>query len=302
MNNIRFKGIMPALITPFHEDGKIKAATVTKLMEMQLSNGVQGFYICGSTGEGPVISATARMEMAEAVVGTIGGRGVVIDHIGSPNIDETISLAKHATKIGVDAISSLAPNFYYNFTDNEIVDYYKAIAEATDKPMIVYATNLLKSPDITGLVARLMEIPTVIGVKFTRMNYFEMRKIKELNGGNINVINGPDEMLICGLVMGADAGIGSTYNLMPRWFSNLYSAYVQGNITAAQEYQYKIDRVISVLLKHGTNGVINSIKCALEMMGYDIGYAAFPTKRYTQEEKDRLKIDLEAAGFAFEQE
>lgn len=297
MKNVLFKGIMPALVTPFSEEGRIKDKTVRKLMDMQLSQGVQGFYICGSTGEGPVIAAKTRMDMAETVMEAINGRGVVIDHIGSANIQETFDLAKHAERVGVDAISSVAPNFYFNYTEDEIVDYYRRISDTTDKPMIVYATDMIKSPDITRLIGKLIRIPSVIGVKFTRKNYYEMRKIKELNGGDINVINGPDETLICGLAMGADAGIGSTYNLMPGWFCSLYKNFISGNIQAAREYQYKIDKVISVLLKYGTNGVINSVKCALELMGYDIGYAAFPAKRFSPSEKESLKAELTAAGY-----
>jgi len=297
MDNIKFKGVMPALITPFDESGKLKQDTVRKLMDMELSKGVNGFYICGNTGEGPVISAETRMNMAEVAMDNIKGRGVIIDHIAAADMHEAVRLAKHAGNIGVDAISSIAPTFFYNYTDDELVDYYKAIADATDKPLVVYATNLMKSPDITELIKRLMEIPTVIGLKYTRMNYYEMRKIKELNGGNINVINGPDEMLICGLVMGADAGIGSTYNLMPDWFSSLYNNFTSGNIDAARADQYKINKVITVLLKYGVNGVINSIKCAFEMMGYDMGYAAFPANRFTQAEMESFKSDLLTSGY-----
>lgn len=297
MENIKFKGIMPALITPFDENGKLKQDTVRRLIDMEISERVDGFYICGHTGEGPVISSETRMNMAEVVMDHVKGRGVVINHIAAADVQEAVNLAKHSERIGVDAISSVAPTFFYNYTDDELVDYYKAIAGVTDRPLIVYATNLMKSPDITELMRRLMKIPTVIGLKYTRMNYYEMRKIKELNGGDINVINGPDEMLICGLVMGADAGIGSTYNLMPGWFSELYENFSKGNIDAARECQYRINRVLSVLLKYGVNGVINSIKCVFEMMGYDMGYAAFPAKRFTQDEREGLKTDLTASGF-----
>lgn len=298
MDNIRFRGVMPALVTPFDDGGRIKCETVRRLMDMQLSNGVSGFYICGNTGEGPVLSAKTRMDMAETVMEHIKGRGAVIDHIGASNIQDTLALARHAARAGVDAISSVAPTFFYNYTDDEIVDYYKAIADVTDTPMIVYATGLMRSPDITRLIARLMKIPGVVGVKFTRTNYFEMRKIKELNGGNINVINGPDETLLCGLVMGADAGIGSTYNIMPAWFARLYRSFVDGDYDTAREYQYRIDGVIDVLLRYGVNGVINSTKCTLELMGFDVGQAAFPAKRFSASEREALKADLAAAGLA----
>ena len=299
MSNIKFTGIMPALITPFNEDGSIKVESVQNLMDWQLSKGVNGFYICGSTGEGPVLNTKTRMEMGEVTVEHIRERGVIIDHVGAPCIEDTIALIKHATQTGVNAISSLAPTFFFNYTDDELVNYYKTISSYTDLPVLVYATRLVKSPDIVKLLTRLMEIPNIIGVKFTRRDYFELRKVKEINGGDINLINGPDETLICGLVMGANGGIGTTYNIMPDLFVKLYTSFTSGDYKTAQECQYKINRIIAVLLKHGENGAIKSTKAALELMGYDIGYAVFPAKHYSMQEKQALKADLISAGLKF---
>jgi len=203
MDNILVKGILPALITPFYDNGKVKVDTVRQLVDWHLSEGVNGFYICGSTGEGPALRISTRMEMAEAVVESVKGRGIVIDHIGAPNIWDAIELTEHATKTGVDIISSLAPTYSFKYTEQELVDYYRRIAGHTNLPVLVYATQAMGIANFSGLMARLMEIPNVIGVKFSIRDYFEMRKTKEVNGGNINLINGPDETLLCGLVTGA---------------------------------------------------------------------------------------------------
>ena len=95
-NNILFTGTMPALITPFEKNGKIKKNTVKGLVDWHLSEGSKGFYICGSTGEGPALTAAMRMEMAEATMDAVAGRGVVIDHIGAPNIWDAIALTEHS--------------------------------------------------------------------------------------------------------------------------------------------------------------------------------------------------------------
>ncbi len=300
MSKVIFKGIMPALITPFNEDESIKRLTVHQLIDWHLSTGVQGFYICGSTGEGPALRTETRIEMAEIVVEHTRRRGVVIDHISAPNMKDALELTKHATKIGVDAIASLAPMYFFKYTEDEIEEYYKTIAGNTDLPVMVYATSLMNNIDVPRLMEKLMQVPNIIGVKCTIRDYYQMRKIKEVNAGDINLINGPDETLLCGLVMGADGGIGSTYNLMPSWFSKLYEAFERGDLLNAQEYQYRINRVIGVLLKYGVNGVVKSTKAALELMGYDVGLAVPPALALTAYQKQDMKKELKNLGIHFE--
>lgn len=298
-NNVLFTGTMPALITPFTDNGKVKTATVKSLVDWQLSEGSKGFYICGTTGEGPALTASMRMEMAEATVDAVAGRGVVIDHVGAPNIWDAIALTEHATKTGVDCIASLAPTYSFKYTADELYEYYKTIAGHTDKPVLVYATLAMGIPNFPAFMEKLMEIPNVIGVKCTLRDDFVLHKIKEVNGGNINVINGPDETLICGLAMGADGGIGSTYNLMPGWFAKLYDAFAAGDLATAQQYQYKINRVIDAILRFGKFGAVRGVKAALQMKGYDVGHAVFPAPRYDKDALAAYKKELESLGIQF---
>ena len=141
MDNIKFKGIMPALITPFDENGNIYTDTVAELVHYHLNAGVNGFYVCGATGEGPALSKKSRMEMTEAVIDANKKQGRVIVHVGSINAEETIALTRHATKAGADGISSVPPLYFYKYTQKEIMEYYKKIADNTDLPILLYATN-----------------------------------------------------------------------------------------------------------------------------------------------------------------
>ena len=294
MKNKQFSGIMPALITPINDDGSIREAAARSLIESQIERGVSGFYICGSTGEGPVMSEESRMRMAEITVDQVKGRVPVINHVGACDARSAVRLAKHAEEIGCDAISSVPPNFYYSHEENEIVSYYRALSDACAKPLLVYATGMFKQADIVPVIARLMEIDTVIGLKFTRMNYYEMRRIIELTGGDINVINGPDEMLICGLTMGADAGIGSTYNVMPGEYVKLFNSFRSGDFAAAQQQQYKINHAIEIMLRHS---LFPALKHMLTVQGFDVGVPVFPMKRFTPEEEAALMKDLNAIRF-----
>ena len=299
MNKIVFEGIMPALITPFDSNKKIRKNDLIKLIDWQLASGVNGFYICGGTGEGPALSMKTRMEMAEITVGTVAGRGKVLVHTGSINSDETMELTRHATKIGADGISSLPPNFYYSYTDAEIISYYQKLASETDLPVLIYAIQSKAANDTNYIIEKLVQTKNIIGLKDTRRNYYDMWKAKQINAGNINVINGPDEMLICGLSMGADGGIGSTYNVIPEKFVDLYTAFRNGEIEEAQKKQTEINRLVEILIHHGKTGVINSIKSVLEDMGFDVGRSAFPTAKYSADEKISLKADMQKEGFKF---
>lgn len=294
MQNKRFTGIMPALITPVFEDGTLREAAVRGLIDWQLSKDVKGFYICGSTGEGLQLSEETRMRMAEVTVSHTAGRGSVIAQVGASDALSAIRLAKHARQAGCDAISSLPPNYFRSYDEDEIFAYYQALGESCDLPLLAYATSMFKQPDISPFVARLMQLPTVIGLKFTRYDYYEMRKVLELNAGNINVINGPDEMLICGLTMGADAGIGSTYNIMPDRYVELYGRFARGDFEGARQKQFEINRIISVLIQYGVYPSIKHVLCSL---GFDVGHTVFPGRRFTPAQQEALMRDLLAAGY-----
>lgn len=297
MNKIQFKGIFPALPTPFDSEERLIAPTVKKLMDFQYAAGVNGFYVGGATGEGPLLPAKTRMALCETAVEANEGRGKLILHVGGPNFSDVKALIAHANTTSVDALSSMAPNAYFPHSDRELVDYYKRLASLTDKPILIYVTQLMLGSNLQALFTDLMQVENIIGLKFTLPNYYLLSLLKMVNGGNINVINGPDEMLISGLAMGADGGIGTTYNIMPEKFVALYRAFTNGEIEKARTIQYEINRIVRVLLT-ATDGAaaLKNTKLALQMAGFDMGNCAFPST-HTAEQADQLRRDLHAAGW-----
>jgi len=292
-SNVLFKGIMSALVTPIDADGNLMENAARKLMDWHLREGFSGFYICGGTGEGPVLQVKDRMRMAEIAKEHVGDRGHVISHVGAVDLMSAVKLAEHAGKIGLDAISSVPP-FFFHYGEREIKQYYSAISEASGIPLLMYASPLSGVNITWDMVDRLMDIPNMIGLKWTDYNYFTMHRIKELRGGNINVINGPDETLLCGLTMGADGGIGATYNVMPKLFQKIYTSYQDGQMDIARATQYKANKVIEILLQYGV-GV--GIKDILQMIGLDCGYTVYPSKRFTTEEQAAFRAALKALRF-----
>ena len=296
MEKVQFKGIMPALITPMDANEKLIRPAVGELIEYQLSRGMDGFYVGGATGEGPIIPPSTRMELCEAAIEANRGRAKIIVHVGGPNFTDVQALTKHATECGADGISAMAPNAYFGHSDRELIDYYKRIASLSDKPLLVYVTPLMLGNNLTSVFTELMEVENIIGLKFTQYNYYLLTLLKMINGGNINIINGPDEMLLCGLSMGADGGIGSTYNIMPDRFAALYKAFRASDIKSAREIQFGINRIIRVILEFRGGKTLANVKDAIRLMGFNAGECAFPMACADAAELADLKTKLIAAG------
>lgn len=292
-NNVKFKGVMSALVSCIDENENVKEDSMRRLMNWHLKEGFSGFYLTGGTGEGPLLQKETRKRIVEIAKDEAGDRCDLIAHVGAIDLKTAVELAKHAGEVGMDAISSVPP-FFVHYGETQIADYYKALSDASGLPVLMYASPLAGVNITWDMVDRLMEIPNMIGLKWTNYDYFTMHRIKALRCGNINVINGPDECLLCGLSMGADGGIGATYNVMPKLFTRIYNSFQAGNLADAQEAQFKANRLIEILIKFG---VVVGIKDILEMIGYDCGYQVYPQKRFTAEEQAAFHAALKEINY-----
>ncbi len=293
-NNILFRGIMPALVTPLNDDSTVRCDAVEPMVSWLASQGVDGFYVLGGTGEGGVLSERERIRMAEASADAIKKTGKkMILHVGGADTQSAIRLAKHAAEVGADAISSVYPNFFCEYSLEEAAGYYEFLIQASGLPMLGYCTKMIHTQSPLTVVERLMKLDGMIGVKYTFPNYYQLEQIKKLNGGNINVINGPDETLICGLAMGADGGIGSTYSLAPAKYAELYRLVQENDMKGAMQMQAEINRLITIIISYP---MIPAIKSVLEYMGFPVGVAAYPGTCLDAETKARLFADLKAEG------
>lgn len=300
MSKNKFAGIMPALVTPLDAAGNVKPDVVRQLMDSNYRAGVSGFYVTGGTGEGPLLTLDRRKAMAEAAVAANAGRGKIIVHTGSIHTSEVLELTRHATEIGADGISSVPPSFYFRYTLEETVDYYKRMADATDLPILVYAnTQTGSGVDVNVMMERLLVIDNICGAKDTRGNYFAMWALKQLNNGDINIINGPDETLLCGLTVGADGGIGSTYGMMPERFVALYEKFKAGDLAGARAMQQQLNRIIAVVIRWADGNVLRPVKESLRLSGFEVGTALYPAREYDIPTLRRFKSEMEAAGYVY---
>lgn len=294
MNRIMFRGIMPALITPVNGDGSLREEVTRQLVRDLSATGITGFYILGSTGEGVATDRERRMEFAELVREARPEGISIIDHIGASDLATVKKLARHARRIGLDAISSVPP-FFFSYDEQGVLDYYRAMSDESEGlPLIVYAAPMAGPLLPVSTIEKMLDIPGFIGMKFTNPNYYLMSRYKKIDGGNINIFNGPDETCALGLMMGADGAIGSTYNIMPRTFVGIYNAVQAGDVRKAMRLQHKADDLIEALLDYN---VVEAVKVALTLKGYDVGDVTPPLPRMSDAQKAALTARLRELGF-----
>ncbi len=283
-----FEGAFTALITPFDENDSINETSLRKIIRYSLDNGISGFYVCGSTGEWPLLTLDERKRVLEIVKDEVKDKSSIIVNVGCISTKFSIDLAKHAEKVGVSAISSFPP-IYYKFTREEIKRYYFDIAESTNVPLIIYYiptfTNIEMSIDY---FLELLSHKNIIGVKYTSMDLFILERIKTLS--NKIVFNGFDEVFLGGLSLGADGMIGSTCNFIPDLIVSIYNSFKSGDLRTAYVYQQKVNRIIRDILEFG---VIPAIKEILNIAGFDCGRPRGPFKPLDGDDKKRLSSLIE---------
>ena len=292
MNYKKFTGIMPALVTPLTAEERINVEALDKLINHLIDNKADGFYIGGATGKGLALRPEERRVLAEESVRIINGRVPSIVQIASTDYNQAIELAKHAESVGADAISATPPLFFA-YDEDDIYNYYKGLANAVHIPLIIYYNPAAGFTVNAKFAARAFEVDNITGIKWTSSDYFQMMLLKDMTHGEMNIINGPDEMLLMGLNAGADGGIGTTYNFMIDIIRGVWDNFQKGDIEKAREYQIRAARIIYPLLNYK---VIPATKVILEEMGFDVGYPSYPMKHYTDEQKRDVLRAVREAG------
>ncbi len=244
----KFKGVFVALNAIYDENDNVDLSVIKKLVKIYKSKGVKGVYVCGSTGEGFLLSIQERKDIVCAVKEAAGDDFTIIVHVGCASTKESIELAKHAQSVGVDAVSAV-PSVYYHLPAASVEMHWNSIIDSTDLPFIIYNIPQLTAFNLPyDLFERMAANPKVIGIKNSAEPVFEMERFRTIAGDNFIIFNGSDEQFLGGRLMGADAGIGGTYGTMPELFVRLDSYINNGEIDKAKQLQIKINDVIFDLL------------------------------------------------------
>lgn len=299
MRNLeKYKGIIPAFYACYDENGEISPERVRALTEYHIKKGVKGIYVNGSSGECIYQSVEDRKVVLENVMAVAKGRLTVIAHVACNNTKDSVELAKHAESLGVDAIAAIPP-IYFHLPEYAIADYWNAMSEAApNTDFIIYNIPQLAGVALTmNLFAKMRENPRVIGVKNSSMPVQDIQMFKAAAGEDYIIFNGPDEQFISGRVIGAEAGIGGTYGVMPELFLKMDELVKENKLDEAREIQYAANEVIYKMCScHGNMyAVIKEILRINENL--DLGSVRTPLAELIEED---MPIVREAAAMICE--
>ncbi len=297
---IKLSGLIPAVFTPFDKNGAVNLPQIRPYADKLVTDGADGVFVCGSTGECTSMTVAERKSVLEAWVEAAAGRMRVIAHVGGTCQADCIELARHAAGQRVDAVGAIAPFYFKPASVEELVDFYKPIAAAI-APIPFYTYHM---PSVTGINLPMKEflekgsreIPNLNGIKFTSNNFMEMLECIRLEDGRFDILNGFDEMLLCGMAVGARGGVGSTYNYSLSTYRNLYDAFLAGDIERARVFQQESVDIVHVIIRHG--GGVRGGKAIMNHLGIDCGDCRLPFAPYTESEMHRLGEELDRIGFA----
>ena len=244
----KYEGVIPAFYACYDDQGEISPQRVRALVEYFLVKGVQGLYVNGSSGECIYQSVADRKLILEEVMAVAKGKLTIIAHVACNNTKDSMELARHAESLGVDAIATIPP-IYFRLPEYSIAQYWNDIsAAAPHTDFVIYNIPQLAGVALTpSLYTEMLKNERVIGVKNSSMPVQDIQTFAALGGEDHLVFNGPDEQFLGGRLMGARAGIGGTYGVMPELFLKLNQLIADKELERAKELQFTINTIIGKL-------------------------------------------------------
>ena len=290
------KGILPALVTPFTDNGKdLSEDRLRNLVNRCIELRVSGVVPCGTTGEFVNLTVDEKKRLIDIVVDEVNGRVAVVAGTGASGTVQALEMTKYAKDAGADAALIVTP-FYLKPTDRGIYEHFYTIATEVDLPIILY--NI---PQCTGvwltwqMVEDLAEIPNIVGLKDSSGELKYILAVLEKVRDKINVMCGYDEVVLPALAAGASGAILASANVIPDFWVDIYDSVQKGSLKKARELQFKIQKIARIIAKSGPVGT----KEALNMMGIKVGPVRRPLSvggELTYEEREELRLDLEKIG------
>jgi 4-hydroxy-tetrahydrodipicolinate synthase len=282
--------ILTAICTPFKRDGSVDLDRFRALAAHLVENGSDGLVVTGTTGESPTLSDDERVALYEAAVDEVGDRATVVAGTGTYSTEHSVHLTARAHELGVHGVLIVTP--YYNKPPvRGIVEHFKAIAGVTDRPLVVYnipgrvVLNLE-----TEAIAQLAEIPTVRAVKQANPDLGQAQAIVELG---LDLYAGDDDLVFPFLEVGGLGGVCVHTHVVGPQVQELVRRYRAGDVEGARALDRELAPSIE-LLRVVVNPI--AIKCALNLLGHDVGGVRLPLVEATDEEREAVRGCLERLG------
>ena len=278
----KYRGVIPAFYACYDKDGGISVEGVKALTRHLIAKGVKGVYVGGSSGECIYQHPDERKAVLEAVMSEAKGKLTVIAHVACNNTADSVELAAHAERCGVDAIAAIPP-IYFHLPPYAIAEYWNAMsAAAPNTEFVIYNIPQLAGTALSlPLLDEMLKNPNVIAVKNSSMPTQDIQMFKDAGIAargeeGFVVFNGPDEQFVSGRVIGADGGIGGTYAVMPELYLAMNAHLEKGEIAKARAIQYEANRIIYKMCSAHGNLYAVQKEILRRMYGLELGSVRAP--------------------------
>ena len=268
--------VLTAIVTPFRPDGSVDVERFQELARFLVDNGSDGLVVAGTTGESPTLSDEEKLALFAAALEAVGGH--------------SIHLTEQAAELGVDGVLVVTP--YYNLPPQRaIVAHFRAVAAATDLPVVAYNIPGRVVRNIEPeTVAELAEIPNVRAVKQANADLDQARRIVELG---LDLYAGDDDLLLPFLRLGGVGGICVHTHVAGPQVRELVTRFKAGDVEGAERIEADLRPAIE-LLRVQTNPI--AIKAALNLLGHEVGGHRLPLVEANDEERRSVRDCLERLG------
>lgn len=290
---LKVKGILPAMLTPFTRGGaKVDYDKAAEFAEYLVKKGADGLFVCGTTGEGQLLSVEERKNIAKLAVDTVGKRASIVVQTGFIDTATTIELTRHAESIGASAASVCAP-FFYGYDEEALLQHYRKVAQSAPAlPILLYnIPSCTHNPISVDLAIRLGErVKNIVGMKDSGGAIQYLKDVIRLAPKDFAVFNGTDEYAIAAYTCGAAGAVSGPSNVVPELQLGIFAAVQKGDMKKARRLQDQLDSWCGVL-KYGR--MLAYFKEALRVQGMDLGAVRPPQRELTQKEKKDFRTTCE---------
>ena len=299
MNIKKINGLIVPVFTPMDLNGEINYSIIPQYASFLIENGVDGIFVCGSSGEGMLMSLAERKKLIEAWKPYINEHFKMIVHVSATSYLDARDLSIHARANGAYAISVMGPVFLQPQKIDDLISYCKNIASATpDLPFYYYHIPVRTQVNfkmIDFLAKGESQIPNLAGIKFTFSNLMDLLLCIRYKNYKFDILHGSDETFLCGLTLGAKGGIGTTFNFMPQLYLRMWKAFNAGDMQAAVDLQYISTQCIDIISRNG--GGIVAGKAIMNLCGIPCGPCRPPLPQISGNEIQKMKEELLQIGF-----
>jgi 4-hydroxy-tetrahydrodipicolinate synthase len=300
MNEI-LHGIIPPLVTPLKDRDRLDEVGLEGVIERVLAGGVQGVFVLGSTGEASSLSYRLRRQMIMGSCEMVNGRVPVLVGISDTVLQESLSMARYASKCGAYA-GVLTTPYYVHASQDELIAYVEELLRDLPLPLLLY-----NMPKLTKLsweietVERLMQHPQIIGFKDSSgdMSYMHKLLYAAKARPDWSIFVGPEGLMAEAVLMGAHGGVNGGAHIAPELLVSLYNAATQQDIKRVRVLQEQLLQLGEVLYGNAgySGAVFRNIKCALAALGVCSDLMAPPLRSPGEEERNQMRVALEKLEF-----